>query len=53
MKSDDKAFNCILSSGTLPCLYFEYVNTLFGSLMSHDNVTEGNCDDAKLTSKRA
>ena len=39
MNSDDKTFNCILPSGTYINLYFEYVNTLFGSLMSHDNVT--------------
>ena len=58
MNSVDKTLNCILPTGTLTCPYFEYVNTLFGSLCnesgqrkSTDNVTEVNCDDAKVTSK--
>ena len=37
MNSVDKTLNCILASGTLTCPYFEYVNTLFGSLMGQDS----------------
>ena len=48
MKSVDKTLNCILPPGTLTCPFCEYVNTLFGSLMSQDdNVTEVNCHDAQ------
>ena len=54
MNSVDKMFYCILPSGMLTYPYFEYENTLFGSQgKSTNNVTEENCDDAKLTAKLA
>ena len=34
--STDKSCNCILLSGRLTCGYFEYVNTLFSTLLSVD-----------------
>ena len=37
MNSVDRTFNCILPSVTLTYPYLEYVNTLFGSLMSQDS----------------
>ena len=36
MNSVDKTENCILSSGRISCKCFQYVNTLFRSLMSQD-----------------
>ena len=37
MNMVDKTLNCILLSGLLTYPYFEYVNTLFVSLMSQDS----------------
>ena len=37
MNSVDIMLYCILPTGTLTCPYFEYVNTLFESLMNQDN----------------
>ena len=37
MNSVDKTLNCILPSGMSTCPYFEYVNTIFGSLMSQES----------------
>ena len=36
MNNVEKTPNCIFKSGTLSLRYFEYVNTLFGSLSSQN-----------------